>query len=124
MKSLLNPSTGAINTPTILAGEVEIHQGAEFGLMCSALLVWIEGRWTDVEGGKDKGTSICYRLKAEVECFEGARLWLQPGKQRQVIQVILTDCCKSPLQYRPAAYFAPQQPHTDWSSVVLARRDY
>jgi hypothetical protein len=71
MKPLLDPSTGAVNTPT-----------AERGLMCKGISVWIEGRWTDVEGGKDKGTSICYRQEAEVDYPEGEHIWLQPGRQR------------------------------------------
>jgi hypothetical protein len=82
MKPLLDPSTGAVNTPTILAGQVEINQPAERGLMCKGISVWIEGRWTDVEGGKDKGTSICYRQEAEVDCPEGEQVWLKPGRQR------------------------------------------
>jgi hypothetical protein len=82
MKPLLDPSTGVVNTPTILAGQVEIYQPAERGLMCKRISVWIEGRWTDVEGGKDKGTSICYRQEAEVDCPEGEQVWLQPGRQR------------------------------------------
>jgi hypothetical protein len=82
MKPLLDPSAGAVNTPTILAGQVEIYQPAERGLMCKGISVWIEGRWTDVEGGKDKGTSICYRQEAEVDCPEEGQMWLQPGRQR------------------------------------------
>jgi hypothetical protein len=82
MKPLSDPSIGAVNTPTILAGQVELHQPAAIGLMCSGISVWFEGRWTDVEAGKDKGTSICYRQEAEVDCPEGGQVWLQPGRQR------------------------------------------
>ena len=82
MKPLLDPSTGAINTPTILAGQVEINQPAESGLLCKGISVWIEARWTDVEGGKDKGISVCFKQEAEIDCPEGDQLWLQPGRQR------------------------------------------
>jgi hypothetical protein len=82
MKPLLDPSNGTVNTPTILAGQVEIHQPSERGVLCSGLSVWIEGRWTDMEGGKDKGTSICFRQEAELDHPEAGQLWLRPGRQR------------------------------------------
>jgi len=82
MKPLLHLEDGGVNDPTILAGQVEINQPAEHGIMCNGMSVWIEGRWTDVEGEKDKGTTICFRQEAEVSGIGQGPTWLQPGRQR------------------------------------------
>lgn len=86
MKPLLDPSDGAVNEPTILAGQVEIHQPGERGVMCSGISIWIEGRWTDMEGQKDKGTSVCYEQQAKVDCPNQGQIWLKPGRQRCACQ--------------------------------------
>lgn len=76
---------GGRNDPTILAGQVEIHLPTRQGLMCRDLLIWIEGRWTDVEGKKDKGTTVCFEQKAEIDLPENREhVWLRPGRQRYV----------------------------------------
>jgi hypothetical protein len=82
MKPLLDLTDGAFHEPTILAGQVEIHQPEERGLMCNGISVWIEARWTDIEGQKEKGSSVCFEQKAKVDCTDQGPIWLQPGRQR------------------------------------------
>jgi len=99
MQPLLDPADGSTSNPTILAGQVEIHQPGERGLMCSGIRVWLEARWTDVEeekikgttigyrwtsvgGEKIKGTTVCYEQEAEVECPDGGQIWLPLGRHR------------------------------------------
>lgn len=82
MKPLSDPSGSTFNEPTVLAGQLEVHLPTEHGMMCRGLSAWIEGRWTDVEGKKDKGSTVCYEQKAVIDCSDQEPLWLEPGRQR------------------------------------------
>jgi hypothetical protein len=82
MKPLLSPIDGANQESTILAGQAEIQLATEHGVLCSGISIWLEGRWTDVEGKKDKGSSVCFEQRAVVDCPDSGRIWLQPGRQR------------------------------------------
>lgn len=84
MKPILVTPEGPVADPTVLAGQLEIHVPGKNGIMCSGLSVWLEGRWTDVEGKKDKGTSVCFEQKAAVDCPDQGRIRLRPGSQRWV----------------------------------------
>lgn len=82
MKPLLNLVDGAAHEPTILAGQAEIELASEHDVMCSGISVWLEARWTDVEGLKDKGSSVCFEQRADVDCPDSGEIRLRPGRQR------------------------------------------
>lgn len=82
MKPLSDPSGSTVNEPTILAGQVEIYLPTDHGFICKGLSVWIEARWIDVEGKKDKGRTVCWEQKAVIDCSDHEPFWLEPGRQR------------------------------------------
>jgi len=75
---------GSITEDTVLAGQIEVDLSGvhKFGMVCGGLSVWLEGRWTDLEGSREKGTIVCYKQRAVVETGREKEIWLQPGTQR------------------------------------------
>lgn len=75
---------GAVNDDTVLTGQLEVDLPASYedGMLCGGVSVWIEKRWTDLEGQREKGNIVCYNQQAVVESGSGQGIWLRPGTQR------------------------------------------
>jgi hypothetical protein len=85
---VMNPispfEAGSVEEHTNLTGQIEVDLPAAHnqGMNCGRLSVWLEGRWTDLEGDKQKGSIVCFERKGEVEVDQVQGLCLQPGTQR------------------------------------------
>lgn len=74
----------SLQEDTFLTGQLEVEMPTVYqdGLDCEGLSVWLEGRWTDLEDDREKGTTVCFQQIAVVDVAQDQSLRLWPGTQR------------------------------------------